>query len=373
MNDDILERLSHFLMQKWDYGRNVVLAWHLSIQDVAVLFMPVSGLAAFLAEWEHYLTGSRHGSLERLHEMAAIFGGEPVYFPLSGAKLDRRAAQSLVERHAIRRVASQASFLLDISNFSVYSPIERVVQLCDLQAAINWAQHQLAVRGCKAKFSRSTTGDGFYVWAEEPDFDDDVSLFHLLLLVLADAGMRYGERGVGKVIPQLKSCFHMGSCFHFHQAENGSPAPGTYIVGDLTINLERMMSKALPGQMVIGQFSRHVERQGELGTRMRRLDSRSFVELVRASHALAGIEIGDDVIEDVEIYPTGHPENPAPMGALRYRVYDKYGKAHDLFNLRGEVAMRSGRRIPFGLDAGRLDGFEAEWGAVAGVGEWYPV
>jgi hypothetical protein len=53
----------------------------------------------------------------------------------------------------------------------------------------------------------------------------------------------------------IRAAFHIGSHYELYQAEGVNPTVFSYIVGDVTIELARMIEKALPGQVMLGDFT----------------------------------------------------------------------------------------------------------------------
>ena len=72
-------------------------------------------------------------------------------------------------------------------------------------------------------------------------------------LVLADNAIAR-SKSVAKSVPRLRACFHVGSCYEFHQAEGLNPTVHDFIVGDVTIELARMIEAAAPDQILVGDF-----------------------------------------------------------------------------------------------------------------------
>ena len=63
----------------------------------------------------------------------------------------------------------------------------------------------------------------------------------------------------------MRACFHVGSCYEFHQAEGLNPTTHDFIVGDVTIELARMIDAALPGQILVGDFMADIEIADDTG------------------------------------------------------------------------------------------------------------
>src|SRR5206468_8898921 len=82
----------------------------------------------------------------------------------------------------------------------------------------------------------------------------NVELYQLMQFILADNALAR-ERAVDKSgVPTLRACFHVGSHYEFYQSEGLNPTSFSYLVGQVTIELARMIECALPGQILLGKF-----------------------------------------------------------------------------------------------------------------------
>ena len=74
---------------------------------------------------------------------------------------------------------------------------------------------------------------------------------HLVLAYNAIARSKASQRNAA---PLLRTCFDIGGHYEFYQSEGLSPTVYNYIVGEVTIELARMIDKAIPGQIMVGDF-----------------------------------------------------------------------------------------------------------------------
>ncbi len=101
-------------------------------------------------------------------------------------------------------------------------------------------------------FARTTTtGDGFYNWNRDRSIQANINLYHFMHLVLADNAIARAKSS-GNVTPLLRAAFHVGGHYEFYQSEGLNPAIYSYIVGDVTIELARLIERTVPGQVVVG-------------------------------------------------------------------------------------------------------------------------
>src|SRR5690606_3825704 len=222
--------------------------------------------------------------------------------PLGSHPTHERIVETMVKRYSITFVPSRAVALFDIVGFGLLHPFEQLTQLNSLSYSLNSAQSKLLDRKIGVDFARTTTGDGFYVWNRDLDLDANINLYHLMYLVLADNAIAR-QKATGNTVPKLRACFHAGSCYEFHQSEGLNPTLYHYIVGDVTIELARMIERALPNQIMLGDF--HIDVEAPDGGASS-IDAANFVPRAAANlHQLRGLELSGERIESIKTYLTG--------------------------------------------------------------------
>jgi hypothetical protein len=371
---DLLHQLDLALHQQWSLGRNVVVGWAARGDGIDVLFVPNYRLSECLADYEYILMGPRMLGAEKLEEVATFFDKPPLRVPLpasvAGEALDHGAIERTISRYAIKKTRHRAAVLFDIVNFSLYSPLQQVMQLNSLQHSINSAQSRLIQRGVPIQLSRSSTGDGFYVWNREVGLDEDANLFFLMVLALADNAIaRY--KGKDGAVPLLRTCFHIGSHFEFFQSETLSPSVSNYIVGDLTIDLARMAEKAVPGQILFGSFVRPVDSGSKLISGQTRVNAPLFMALAQKNQdVLRDLIISDEKITEIKLYLTGSAKSGKEHNVKRYRIFDKHGKSHHVFNAKINLMRGEAQPIFLGKMDNQLGEFDAEESVLDLSGNW---
>ena len=128
-----------------------------------------------------------------------------------------------------------------------------MTQLNSLSYSLNSAHAKMLEKDLGINFARSSSGDGFYIWNRDHGLEANVNLYHFMHIVLADNAIAR-SKAVSRAVPRLRACFHVGSCYEFHQAEGLNPTIHDFIVGDVTIELARMIEAAMPGQILVGEF-----------------------------------------------------------------------------------------------------------------------
>jgi hypothetical protein len=199
-------------------------------------------------------------------------------------------------------------------------------------------------------FARSTTGDGFYVWNRDQTLDANITLFHFMHLALADNAIAQ-SKAEGNAIPRLRACFHIGGSYEFPQAEGLSPTIYNYIVGDVTIELARMIDEALPEQILVGDFKAEMPFLDGESPGWVTLDSIDFV--ARATHRVAqlrGIELSGERVEVIRSYLTGARLNNGEFTVRRISIDDKHGIRRIVYNSKANIYRHTADPILLGKE-----------------------
>ena len=312
--------LDQSLYSLWNLGENLVFAWTPEPRGVRLLVAPHPLLTEFARSGideadakrrsrllEELLGTQDHLSALEFARMAAELGLESLlielpFAPEAGLGLDLIAA--LVARYGIRLVEDRAVILFDAVGFSLLTPLEQVVQLNSLSCSVNAAYAKLLDREININFARTTTGDGFYIWNRMRGIEANVELYQLLQFILADNALARERAHRPDSVPQLRACFHVGSHYEFYQSEGLNPTSFSYLVGQVTIELARMIERALPGQILVGKFNTLMHDPGS--TDVVRIDSVGFVERTRQPlKALNGLVLAGAEIDEIACYLTG--------------------------------------------------------------------
>lgn len=266
-----LEQLEATLQKQWRLGQSLVLCWAFDPNGLLTVVVPHYFLGNFTAPDDRLpepmanetfvrklLSGSRHKGHAEIFDIAARLGVAPSFIKLDHAPADDDetilAIDGLVKRYSITHVEERAVALFDIANFSLFRPFEQASQLNSLSYSMNSAYSKLKSEGVEVNFARTTTGDGYYVWNRDLGAFPNVDLLTFFLLVLIDNAVARQKSQAGTV-PTLRSAFNLGSHYELSQAEGINPTVFSYIVGDVTIRLARLIAHVPPGGIHMGQFS----------------------------------------------------------------------------------------------------------------------
>jgi hypothetical protein len=370
-----LRFLEKSLKEKWNLGKNILLCWAVVPQGVQVLVVPHYYLGKFAASFNdrvpvdrlevlngrfirELISGSRQLSFDDFVSTARRLELVPVQIPLP-VKLSLQsnvieAVDALIKRYSLNFVKRRAVLLFDIVDFSVVTPFEQTSQLNSLSYSLNSACNKLLKNNIEISFSRSSTGDGYYVWSCSTSERADVELFHFMLLVLADNAIAQRKASVSSV-PRIRTGFHIGSHYEFYHVEGASPGMQRYIVGDVTIELARMLDLAQTGQIFIGDFETVVPTSHREGAYLVPVDSQGFVKRAsKSSVDLLEIELSGERIEAIHCYLTGDTGACGGQTVRKFRITDKHGRARTAYNLRINIRTEGSHPLILGKQSSEL-------------------
>jgi len=376
-NREHLFHLDEILYDFWQLGRNIILVWSPCEQGMLLLVVPHFAIAETVYDATPQENGPK-GSLlrpvdpllhdlvaspkmvaiEHLQDAAAHLGARVrhVKLPFSpGRELSHETISALVKRYSITRVEDRAVALFDIVGFSHYAPLVQVAQLNSLSYSVNTAYSKLMGRDIEIRFARTNTGDGFYIWNRDRGIDSNVDLYHFMHLVLAENAVARSESR-NFTAPLLRTCFHVGGHYEFYQSEGLNPTTFSYIVGDVTIELARMIDKAADGQILIGDFSVPMANQ-KAGMTVP-VDSVDFIRHTQGRlSSLEDLVLGKEHVETIKCYLTGQKGADGTYRIGRYILSDKHGYTRRVFNAKVNIHMKSGRSIYLGIQDEQLQDF----------------
>jgi hypothetical protein len=357
-----LASLDDRLFDAWNLGENILLAWteaggerrFLSTRHYGLLEPFGNGIDADPAGAEAFvkrmLSGPKFAAPADFDRMHRLFGAaaEVIAVPAAaGSRLSPELVSAIVSRYGVSLVRERAVLLLDAVGFSLHTPLEQVAMLNSLSYSVNSAYRQLVSEDVQINFARSSTGDGFYIWNRARTVDANFALYKLLMLILADNAVAQSKARRFPV-PKLRAAFHVGEHYEFYQVEALNPTTFRYIVGHVTIELSRIIEKALPGQILLGDFTIPVDAAARGGVSGQ--GTREFIEETGALLAqLEGMSVANDRIEQIRCYLTGPPSRAGEFEATRYLIRDKHGLTRSVYNAKINIHLARGRPIYLGL------------------------
>lgn len=365
--------LDRCLHECWGLGQNVILNWCPEGDGISLLVIPHYDVAAHSGGsaggtadgaprqdfFQTLLSGRRCLTPAQMSKVEKLLGIErtrlPLREPLKNTPSQSSIIEKMVKRYSITYVPSRAVVLFDIVGFSLLTPFEQMMQLNSLSYSLNSAQAKLLTKRIGVDFSRTTTGDGFYIWNRNLSFEGNINLYHFMQLVLADNAIAQ-KKAKHNTVPRLRACFHIGSCYEFHQAEGLNPTLYNYIVGDVTVELARMIDRALPGQILVGEFRGELRAAPGGAEQRSAVDSVHFVDLaMRTVGQLAGLELSGDRVDSIRCYLTGTRLPTGEFTIRRLIIHDKHGITRRVYNAKVNIYRHNGEPILLGIEDRVLD------------------
>lgn len=372
-SDSQLLELDRQLHAHWGLGRNQLLAWCPHEGGILLLVAPHYAIAEYIATdtgdqtaedaqafIARLLSGTRLFSCQQLHDAARLLRLEPQFLalrrPPAGNAAEAAFIDRLVKRYGVSHVPRRAAALFDIVGFGLLRPFEQMTQLNSLAYSLNSAYSKMLGGRISVDFARSGTGDGFYIWNRSIGIEADVSLYHFMHFVLADNAIAR-RKARTRTVPLLRACFHVGGCYEFHHAEGLNPTLYTQIVGDVTIELARMVERAMPGQILLGAFD--TADSGAGMPEQPKLDAIEFVAQAQGNLSrLQGLELSGEAIESIKCYLTGQMQADGSYSIRKLAVSDKHGRSHPVFNAKVNIYRRSAPPILLGIEDRLLRGHD---------------
>lgn len=372
-----LKTLEHTLRRQWRLGQNIVLCWSADERGVLVIFVPHYFLGNYCAAGESagidgqdneafirgLISGRRRKTRDQLFEISERLDIAPTFIKLNTALAEHRnvlhAVEQLIKRYGLSYVDSRAVLLFDIVGFSLHTPFEQASQLNSLSYSLNSAYNKLLARGIEINFARTTTGDGYYIWNRDLGPAANRDLFYFMSLVVADNAVARAA-SKGNTVPVIRTGYHIGGHYELYQAEGVNPTVFSYIVGDVTIELARMVDLAQPHQILIGDFncespgwqtaadSKPVAKIAPV------VSAPSFVSACnRGLAAVQGTQLSGKAIRSINCHLSQGCDGAEKPGPRRFRIVDKHGLSRHAYNMQIEIELE-GQSLSLGLDGKQL-------------------
>jgi hypothetical protein len=204
-------------------------------------------------------------------------------------------------------------------------------------------------------FARSSSGDGFYIWNRDNGLEANVNLYHFMHLALADNAIAR-SKSKSKTVPRLRACFHVGSCYEFHQAEGLNPTIHDFIVGDVTIELARMIEAAMPGQILVGEFLAELHPQSPDETESQvNLDAVTFLQRAQGNLSkLSGLVLSGEKVSAIKCYLTGERMESGEFNIRKLSIRDKHGLTRSAYNAKVNIYRENAEPILLGIEDRKL-------------------
>lgn len=369
-----LVHLERCLNAEWSLGQNSILSWCPLDDGILILVVPHFAIAEYTAESSgdttlpqkvsarfitELISGERQLSLTQMQKVARLLDVKPKQIALrqalTGHPVETQIIEKMIRRYGINYVASRAVTLFDIVGFSLLTPFEQMTQLNSLSYSLNAAHAKMLELDVGINFARSSSGDGFYIWNRDHGIDANVNLYHFMHLVLADNAIA-SSKSITRTVPKLRACFHVGSCYEFHQAEGLNPTMYNFIVGDVTIELARMIEAAYPGQILVGDFMADLSDHDSDETHSQvNLDATRFLQRAQGNLSkLSGLELSGERVTAIKCYLTGEKLANGEFNIRRLKIRDKHGLTRTAYNAKINIYRDTAQPILLGIEDRKL-------------------
>jgi hypothetical protein len=361
------------LRSHWSLGQNSILSWTPLDQSILILVVPHYAIAEYTSAQDgtmpprvsprfitELITGDRQLTISQMQKVARLLDIEPTKIPLrvplEGNEIETKIIEKMIRKYGINYVPSRAVTLFDIVGFSLLTPFEQMTQLNSLAYSLNSAHAKMLEADVNIDFARSSSGDGFYIWNRDDGLEASVNLYHFMHIVLADNAIAR-SKSASKAVPRLRACFHVGSCYEFHQAEGLNPTTHDFIVGDVTIELARMIDAALPGQILVGDFMADIEIENDKGevAVQPNVDAVTFMQRAQGNLSqLSGMELSGERVTAIKCYLTGENMGGGQFNIRRLTIKDKHGLSRVAFNAKVNIYREEAKPILLGIQDTKL-------------------
>jgi hypothetical protein len=371
-----LVHLESCLHSEWCLGQNSILSWCPLDDGILILVVPhyaiaeyTNGTSSDLRATQNVsatfvtelISGDRQLTLTQMQKVARLLSIESKFIRLRQALTDHPVETQIIEkmirRYGINYVASRAVTLFDIVGFGLLTPFEQMTQLNSLSYSLNSAHAKMLELDVSINFARSSSGDGFYIWNRDQGLEANVNLYHFMHLVLADNAIAQ-SKATARTVPRLRACFHVGSCYEFHQAEGLNPTTHDFIVGDVTIELARMIDAAMPGQILVGDFLANASgHHDDLEESQVHLDAVTFLHRAQGNLAkLSGLELSGERVTAIKCYLTGERLESGEFNIRQLEITDKHGLLRTAYNAKVNIYRDTAEPILLGIEDKKLAG-----------------
>ncbi|MBT8085885.1 MAG: hypothetical protein HKN35_04925 [Woeseia sp.] len=369
-----LVQLERALNDYWALGQNSILSWTPLDDGLLVLVVPHYAIADYMSAMPgtddepnqitarfiaELISDERQLTLSQMQKVAKLLQVEPNQIhlreALTGHPVETLIIEKMIRRYGINYVESRAVTLFDIVGFALLTPFEQMTQLNSLSYSLNSAHAKMLEQDVSINFARCTSGDGFYIWNRDNGLEANVNLYHFMHIVLADNAIAR-SKSTSKVVPRLRACFHVGSCYEFHQAEGLNPTIHDFIVGDVTIELARMIDAAMPGQILVGDFVAELDPvKADLTQSQIHLDAKAFMERAQGNLAqLSGLELSGERVSAIKCYLTGERLESGDFNIRKLIIRDKHGLTRNAYNAKVNIYRDVANPILLGIEDKKL-------------------
>ena len=129
-----------------------------------------------------------------------------------------------------------------------------------------------------------------------------------------------------------------------------------FIVGDVTIELARMIEAALPGQILVGEFlAEHVGDSLDHTQTQAHMDAVTFLQRAQGNLSkLSGLEFSGERVTAIKCYLTGENMGGGQFNIRRLTIRDKHGLSRVAYNAKVNIYRENTQPILLGIEDRKL-------------------
>ncbi len=346
-------------------GTTVLVGWRYTVDGLDFLHVSTYELPTIAKRFPTLLRPARflpdRGDWKVASEAGCRTTSLKLSFGLSESAEIQQFVNDLLGYYSVTEVDCRAVALFDMVSFSLYSPFEQITQINVLSNAIIRAANLCKRAGMPIDVRLSTTGDGFYVWNHMTGLWADVALYCAASLAVAHT-QAARELAEPHTVPRLRVCAGTGSHYEYYQSTGGNER-ASFIVGDVTIELARLIGSAVNDQLIYSDAVRDLTGEDlEWGQSygVTSIDAPAFAALAQENlQKLQWVGLPGGKIAGIKTYLTGPRQNQNTFAIRKYYVTDKHGLNHGCYNAKLNTTLESGKRLQYGLLDRDLEEFKA--------------
>ena len=354
--------LERHLQQIWAFGANIIVGWQIGALGLKVLYLPSYALAKAAQIRPDLLSGDRNlksdADAHRLSQIGVQTASIALSFNVPPDDNVKHHINLFIRKFSITHCRFRCVSLFDVVKFSKYNHFDQITLITMLSHNLNIAARQCNRLDLPIELAMTTTGDGFYVWNNKRGIQADIALYTttMLALIYNNAALNIAETAA---VPTLRCCVHFGRHFEYYQPRGDGGDSHAFIVGDVTIELARMMAMALPNQILIGNYTaRHDKFLAYKKNGI--VDTETFMVAAQDGlKRLIGLRIPGGRIATICSYLTGDETLPGTFTIKTYRIFDKHALEYPCFNAKLNFSDEAGNDIYIGC----MDNDLVEFGA----------
>ncbi|MAM74670.1 MAG: hypothetical protein CMO29_12785 [Tistrella sp.] len=385
-----LADLDRRLAEKSRQGRMQILAWNAYGTRLELLMVSTTHMHEAVARDPFLLVGSRKFSYARMRRALQLLGLRPIAIELPftpGTDLPDAAVEAAVRRYGCTEIQYRGIAGFEIRGLSKLDPMQAAQAAAALWGRVVRARQLLTRSGLEIDLASLQSGDTLLLWSRQQGHKPDITLFALMMLVLADATLERMAEADAKVeadksektekpadAPRterepgaedgepeqlgsgLAAAFHVGSQLEVFPPENDRPGTQPVVMGEAVRQLRQMLAVATDDQLLIGDFQAPlVEGPVRQGKIYRMVDTPRFITHAQSLlDRIEGERMGGAALNRLVTYLTGDRLIEGVFTIKRYEIDRPDGRPCGFFNAKCTLHRLNAAPVFLGLQNERI-------------------